>query len=175
MALFYVTGVAGTGKTTVCHALRARGFVAYDSDEDNISACVDKAGKPAPMPEDPKDLLSTCPDGYAYQFVPERILALIEKSKHETIFLCGAAANDNDYWESFTKVFALTIDMDTLITRLQNRIGNNYGKNPRDLRKILAWHKHAEADYKGLGARPIDASLTKAEVTRKIISLVGEE
>lgn len=170
MSLIYVTGVAGTGKTTVRNEILRRGYKAYDADEDRISACVDESGAAAPMPDNPQDLLSHCPDGYQYQFVPSRIEGLIDKSKNKTIFLCGAAANDNDYLDSFSKVFALQLSEEALKERIQNRSSNDYGKNLRQLRSILEWHRTAEADYRDIGAILIDASQNVDDVVDEILA-----
>lgn len=37
MALYFIYGVSGTGKTTLMHELRNRGKEAHDTDEDGIS------------------------------------------------------------------------------------------------------------------------------------------
>jgi dephospho-CoA kinase len=41
--LVWVTGNSVTGKSTVCGVLRARGHVAFDTDEDGFSRWIDRA------------------------------------------------------------------------------------------------------------------------------------
>ena len=42
MSLIFITGVAGSGKSAVCKELVARGFEAYDTDNDGMTAWVIK-------------------------------------------------------------------------------------------------------------------------------------
>jgi hypothetical protein len=62
MALFYVTGLSGTGKSAVLSELRVRGYHARGVDEDGYADWINKVtGTPDGFPRDAR--ASTCTPG----------------------------------------------------------------------------------------------------------------
>ncbi|MCX5418259.1 AAA family ATPase [Streptomyces sp. NBC_00078] len=173
MPLVWVTGNSGTGKSTVCGLLRARGYLALDADADGFSQWIDRAGgevvrdPPYPVPEG-------WLDRYGWVIVRERVETLAEQSRCRTTFLCGSAENEADVRDLFDLTVCLVIDDDTLRHRLATRTTNAFGQHPEELAAALKWNPRMRAIYESLGAAVIDASEPVIEVVDTVIDTVQE-
>ncbi|MFF3208475.1 AAA family ATPase [Streptomyces sp. NPDC002962] len=171
MTLVWVTGNSGTGKSTVCGVLRARGHVALDADEDGFCHWIDRAsGEVVVAPPDP------VPGGwlnrYGWAIVRERVETLVEESRSRIAFLCGSAENEADVRDLFDLIVCLVIDEDTLRHRLATRTTNTFGQHPEELAAALKWNPRMRALYASLGATIIDASEPLTEVVDSVIDAV---
>jgi shikimate kinase len=169
----WVTGNSGTGKSTVCEELRARGYVALDADEDGFCRWIDRAeggvviDPPYPVPEG-------WLDRHGWVIVRERVETLVEESPCRIAFLCGSAENEQDVRDLFDVIVCLVIDEDTLRHRLATRTTNPFGKHPEELAAALKWNPRMRAIYESLGAAIIDASRPVTEVVDGVIGAVQE-
>ncbi|MGW5638614.1 hypothetical protein [Streptomyces sp. NPDC003832] len=170
MALVWVTGNSGTGKSTLCGVLRARGYVALDAD-DGFSRWVDRAtGEVVVDPPDP------VPEGwldrYGWAIVRERVETLVENSRSQIAFLCGSAENEADVRDLFDHIVCLVIDDNTLRHQLATRTTNTFGQHPEELAAALKWNPQMRSIYESLGATIIDASMPVTEVMDSVINTV---
>ena len=169
----WVTGNSGTGKSTVCEVLRARGYVAFDADEDGFSRWIDRSrgdvvlDPPYPVPEG-------WLDRYGWVIVRERVEALVEEFRSHNAFLCGSAENETDVRDLFDIIVCLVIDQDTLRHRLATRTTNAFGQHPEELAAALEWNPRMRALYESRGATIIDASKLLTEVVDGVIDAVPE-
>ncbi|MEV0314593.1 AAA family ATPase [Nonomuraea fuscirosea] len=168
MPLVWVTGNSGTGKSTVCGMLRARGYAAYDADDDGFSRWVDRhtgevvTDPPYPVPEG-------WLDRHGWAIVRERVEALAVESRSRVAFLCGSVENEADVRDLFDLVVCLVIDDDTLRHRLATRTTNTFGRHPEELAASLMWNPRLRAIYERRGATIVDASEPPAEVVERVI------
>jgi shikimate kinase len=171
VTVVWVTGNSGTGKSTVCGVLRARGYLAFDADEDGFSRWIDRSkgevvmDPPYPVPEG-------WLERYGWVIVRERVEALVEESRSRIAFLCGSAENEEDVRELFDVTVCLVIDEDTLRHRLATRTTNAFGQHPEELAAALEWNPRMRAIYEGLGATVIDATKPVTEVVGSVIDAV---
>ncbi|WP_319056208.1 nucleoside/nucleotide kinase family protein [Streptomyces europaeiscabiei] len=162
---------SGTGKSTVCGVLRARGYVALDADEDGFSRWIDRArgefvvDPPYPVP-------GGWLDRYGWAIIRERVETLVEESRFGIAFLCGSAENEADVRDLFDLIVCLVIDEDTLRHRLATRTTNTFGQHPEELAAALKWNPRMRATYEGRGATIIDASKPVTEVVGSVIDAV---
>lgn len=170
--IIYVTGISGSGKTTVCDELKRRSFEAYDTDNDGIAFFYhNETGQAITHPVAPEDRTPEWRAQYTWKALPETVEALRAKAASKAIFLCGATANDADeLWGAFARVFALTVDEATLRHRIINRDSNNFGKNAHEFNIVVEWQKTAATDYRKLGARLIDATQSVEQVADDILA-----
>ena len=172
MALIYITGVSGSGKTAVRNTLQTLEYEAYDVDSPEISVITElETGKTIEIP--PADLRgSDWFSRHSWTILPNAIYNLKKLSDSRLVFLCGAAKNDKDFWEQFDLVICLDISEKELRYRIANRKDNDYGKNSHELQEIIDWHGAATEKYKALGAYVINAERPKDEVVEMILNLV---
>jgi thymidylate kinase len=173
MALVWVTGNSGTGKSTVCELLRTRGYFALDTDEDGFNRWADRvSGEVVANPPDP--VPGGWLDRYGWVIVRERVEALAEQSRTRTAFLCGSAENEADVRDLFDLTVCLVIDEDTLRHRLATRTNNAFGRHPEELAAALKWNPRMRAIHESRGAAVIDASRPLTEVVEALFDTVRE-
>jgi hypothetical protein len=173
VALVWVTGNSGAGKSTVCGVLRGRGHLALDADQDGFSRWVDRAtGEVVMDPPDP------VPEGwldrYGWVIVREQVEVLFEGSRSRLAFLCGSVENEADVRDLFDLIVCLVIGEETLRHRLATRTTNTFGQHPEELAAALKWNPRMRAIYEGLGATIVDASEPVDEVVDSVIKAVQE-
>jgi dephospho-CoA kinase len=170
MPLIYVTGLSGSGKSSIRRALQARGYTAYDIDEDGFKAWYHRqSGHKAAIQPDWKDVDRNLKQIYWKKFERSKVEALAVRAQRETIFLCGTSPNDNEVWDLFDRVIHLSVSSETLRHRLAERTGNDYGKHPDDLKDLLKWNESQDELMQGLGAVVIDAEQPLEVVVGKVL------
>lgn len=154
--LYFVTGISGSGKTTVARELIKRGYVALDSKvTKGIFHFADSEGRHAPdfRPQD-KDWS----DKYRWALNVPLLHRLLEQNKDsKAIFLCGRG-NIRQHWTLAEKVFLLRVDAETMIKRL-NRADrdNDFAKDKATQAKLLDNLEFIQRSLADAGAISIDA------------------
>lgn len=173
VALVWVTGISGSGKSSVCEALKSRGHVAVDADHGDYSRWVDRATgdvvrkRPYPVPSD-------WFDRFSWEISVERVRALAAEARSGTAFLCGSVGNEADVWRCFDRVVCLVVDDETLRHRLATRATNDFGKDPAEFAAVLAWNRETGENYRRRGAAVIDATRPLEAVVRDVDALAAE-
>jgi dephospho-CoA kinase len=148
MALYFITGVAGSGKSTVTLELRKRGYEAYDSDDDLARWQNKRTGYVHPKSTvKSEDRTQEFLKNHAWQIPRSEVQKLFDKAKDNIIFLCGVASNESQLQDLFEKIFELTIDDATITHRLSTRTNNNWGKQSHELQKTLDENHSFSTDY----------------------------
>jgi hypothetical protein len=83
----HVTGVPGVGKSVVRSELRARGFVAYGTDEDGVGAFYDLDGgrvEPNQVVNSPRWRAQ-----HVWKIVVAELDELASMGEHQTVFVAG--------------------------------------------------------------------------------------
>jgi hypothetical protein len=163
MALVWVTGNSGVGKSTVCELLKNRGELAVEADWEGYSHWVDRtSGQPVTDPPYP------VPAGWLYRFAwrisRAEVAALAARAAGQAAFLCGSAENEADVRDLFDLMICLVADSQTIRHRLLTRTTNAFGQRPEELAAALADNDQAASAYRRLGATIIDATRPPAEV-----------
>ncbi len=176
MPLIFITGMSGTGKSTVRKALQRQGYEAHDTDDDGITIWVNKAtGAPAERPDDEASRTNEWYSQHEWRMSRQKVEELAKRAKDKPIFLCGSPSNADDMLDLYDKIVCLVIDKDTLKTRLANRTDNDFGKAPDELENILGWHDPFEERYRNYGAIIVGATKPLDDVVNEIISRVGND
>ncbi|GAC1392135.1 MAG: hypothetical protein NVSMB46_07090 [Candidatus Saccharimonadales bacterium] len=173
MALFFITGIAGSGKSTVTNELKSRGYEAYDTDDDGFSRWLNsQTGYIHPKSSVKKeDRTEEFLKNHIW-VVPRASLEKLSKlALDKTIFLCGVASNEDEIRDLFKLIFELTIDDKTLIHRLTTRTTNDWGKQPHELEKTLESQHGAAGLYRKHNPILIDATQSIKLVVDNIIEI----
>src|SRR6266487_1639757 len=106
-----LTGMSGTGKSTVIGELAARGYKAIDADD---------------------GWSERGPDG-DWVWREERIQLLLSIEDCDVLFLSGCATNQVKFYPQFDHIVLLSAPAAVIIDRLATRTSNPYGKDPDEL------------------------------------------
>ena len=174
MSLFLVTGAGGTGKSETCRVLKKRGYEAYDVDEDGYARWQHNETGYI-HPKSSIKIEQRTPEFLAehdWNVPREAVEDLARKATSKHVFLCGSMGNEDELYDLFALVFALTVDEDTLKHRLMTRPDNNWGKQPHELEQTLQYHRESFAMHKQLGDIVIDTSQPAEVVVEEILSKI---
>jgi hypothetical protein len=134
-----VTGLSGTGKSSVVARLRDLGHWKVDADDDGVSGWRNHAtGEIVPSPpigKRPTDWL----DRFGWSIDVHRVQELRDSADGRVGFLFGAVENEAEILSFADVVVCLIADADTLGQRLATRRTNDFGKAPGDIDAVLSW------------------------------------
>ena len=166
---YLITGVAGTGKSTITKELRQRGLAAYDTEE-GFSYYVDKhTGEKAVYPATPTQEWY---DAHERVFDENVLMNLLKKHQNETLFICSITANQAKFYPQFDKIFLLTAPDDVLTHRLGTRTNNYFGRHQLELARVIGRHQQFDDELLALGAQPIDSTRSITAVAGEILSFI---
>src|SRR6516164_6957430 len=111
MKTVLLTGISGTGKSTVTTALAARGERAVDLDADEFSEWVDVA-------DDDATAGSPVEAGRDWVWRADRVDALLAAGADGTLFVSGCAANMGPFLPRFDHVILLSAPPEVIAERL---------------------------------------------------------
>jgi dephospho-CoA kinase len=160
-----LTGMSGTGKSTLIRALSARGYKAIDTDTDGWSEW-------APVPADPHTRSEPELD---WVWREDRIDKLLATEDAEVLFVSGCKSNQGNFYPRFDHIVLLSAPMPVLLARLGTRTTNPYGKDPHELDRILEHVRTVEPLLRRTATVEVDASGPVEEVLQTVLSLVKEE
>lgn len=171
MSLFLVTGSAGTGKSTLCSALKEKGYVAYDVDNDGLARWVNLSTgfihpKSSVKPEDrTAEFIKT--HGW---FVPRPTIEEVHKEAGGKLgFVCGVLDNYDALKDLFSGIIALYVDDDTLKSRLSTRSPREWGTQEHELRQTLERHQIIYDKWRAMGATVVNASNRIEQVRDEVV------
>jgi dephospho-CoA kinase len=153
---FYVTGVSGTGKSTLTAELNKRGLLAFDIDTvDGLCYWRNKETRDVAHYEYGigKDWL----DAHEWICDQEKLEKLLN-NQLGSIVVPGLASNQNDFLNLFDKIFLLQCKEETFLYRLTTRDGDNlFAKDKSEQAHILSWYKDFEKNMLENGAIVINS------------------
>lgn len=118
MAIIFVTGLSGVGKSSVLEQLEKQGYNVVDTDYGYI-----KETKHGEIEETVWD--------------EEKVTQLLEKYKHTHLFIFGIYSNQGKFYKHFDYVVLLKVQLNEMLDRLNKRTSNNYGKSPIEREKVI--------------------------------------
>ena len=149
-----LTGMSGTGKSTVIAALAARGYKAVDTDDGDWHEWMDVAGEPD------------------WVWREDAIQRLLSTEDADVLFVSGTASNQGTFYRQFDHVFLLSAPTPVILERLATRTNNPYGKRPDELARVLR-HLETVAPLLRRGATlQVDTSAPVDQVVETILRLV---
>src|SRR6266850_1431084 len=126
-----LTGMSGTGKSTLIRELSARGYKAVDADSDEWSEWVDyiaTPGEPGSPVEPDRD----------WMWREDRIQGLLSVEDANTLFVSGCAKNMVKFYPQFDRIVLLSAPAAVIVERLATRTNNSYGKRPDEVARVLS-------------------------------------
>jgi dephospho-CoA kinase len=148
-----VTGMSGTGKSSVLALLEARGYDTVDTDTDEWSEWT--------------------ADGTDWIWRPAAITALLTAPRVRPLFVAGCKSNQGLFYPRFDAVVLLTAPPDVLLARIAARTTNPYGKTAAERAEILANLAAVEPRLRATATTVIDATAPLAEVADRLEAVAG--
>ena len=162
-----ITGIAGSGKSSVCEELRNQGYRVHDFENEGYCEFVDKkTGKVVKGPDE-NDLESI--KQRKWMCDKNKLQQLIHSNPEKIVFYCGTASNINDLLPMFDKIFLLKVAPKILCERLSRRMPGAFGRMPKVQQWILSWKDCHENQLCKKGAIVIDASRSLQEIAMDIV------
>ena len=170
MALFYITGTSGSGKSSVRDRLEQLGYKAYDTDV-SLNVWYDRqTGEVVTFtPESPEKTTEWVRER-DFLMPEEKVRQLATKAEGQDIFICGHASNDVDLMHHFSKVFCLFLNEAETQKRLVSRTNNRWGNDPEQLALLMKWHKPTIERYERAGAIMLDATQPVDDIVSQILA-----
>jgi shikimate kinase len=150
MKRILLTGMSGTGKSTVIEELSARGYHAIDLDQPGWSVHAE--------------------DG-DWVWNEEPIGKLLSDAGESPLFLSGCAENQGKFRERFEHIVLLSAPREVIVERLATRTNNAYGKDPDELSDVLGYVDTVEPLLRLAANHEIDTSMPLDDVVDRILEL----
>jgi dephospho-CoA kinase len=149
-----VTGMSGTGKSTVLQLLGQRGHRVVDTDTDQWSHWV------------------SSPDGSPdWIWREDAITWLLASHNDGHLFVAGCKTNQGKFYPQFDHIALLSAPADVLLARIGARDNNPYGKRPQEQALILRYLAEVEPQLRATATIEIDASAPISQVVQKLEAL----
>lgn len=145
-----LTGMSGSGKSSVVRELAARGYKAVDTDDGWSD-----------LQRDGRQL-----------WREDAIQELLTTEDAEVLFVAGCEENQAKFHPQFDSIVLLSAPLDTLIERLATRTNNPYGKAPEELRRFLDDVQHVEPQLRRVAHHEVRTTVPLNEVVTTVLRLV---
>jgi dephospho-CoA kinase len=165
MMRILLTGLSGTGKSTVIAGLAARGYKAVDADCDAFSrwaaptSAADVVGPPVEAGRD-------------WVWREDRIQDLLSTVDTDVLFLAGCAENMGQFFPQFDQIVLLHAPVDVLVERLRIRTTNAYGKRPDEVDRVLGQIETVEPLLRSAAGYELNTSASLEEIVASVLALV---
>lgn len=161
MSKVFVTGTAGTGKSSALTELARRGYRVVDTDDSGwreyreYVASIDELHRGE------------------YLWVEDRMTALLNSEDDRSLFVAGAARNQSKFYDRFDAVVLLSAPAEVILDRVARRTTNHYGKTPVERAEILVDIAEVEPLLRQECTHELDASRPLADTVADLIAIAS--
>jgi shikimate kinase len=154
MRKILVTGMSGTGKSSALTELDRLGFRVVDTDVGGWSEWSDAEG------------------GYAWR--EERMTQLLAQDDGPSLYVSGTVSNQGRFYDRFDAIVLLSAPAEVLLSRIQDRETNSYGKSPEQRELVLRHLVEVEPLLRRTCTHELDAAEPLANIVAQLAELAGE-
>ena len=154
MKRILLTGMPGTGKSSVVLELVARGYRAVDIDEPGWS--------------------EERVDG-EWVWREDRVQSLLSTEDAHVLFVSGCASNQVKFYRQFDHIILLSAPAEVIVERLLDRSNNPFGKRPEELAQVLGDLRETEPKLQRVAGSEIDTTAPLSEVVEAVLRIAGVE
>ena len=182
MAINFITGAPGSGKTAVTGEMSARGYNIYDTDDPNHTGMagwhnLTSGDYVAGFNELPvtDDLLAN----HTWRLTNKAFNDFRQRGTTENIYLCGRIRDAKSVIEASRHIVFLTVLGETIEERIAIRSEMpgvvEWGREPWQVKRSIEVNKVIEEEYRNIGAIMIDANQPLVDVVNDIITKTNQE
>ena len=164
-----VTGMSGTGKSTVIATLAARGYKAVDADDGEWSEWANVPGDDEPGASSDPNWVWRTKD---WMWREDRVQRLLATEDAGVLFVGGCAPNQGKFYAQFDHAVLLSAPAAVLVERLATRTTNSYGKHPDEVARVLGHLQTVEPRLRRSASLEVDTSAPLDQVVETILSHV---
>ncbi len=146
-----MTGMSGTGKSSALERLRRLGFRTVDTDEGEWTEWSEAEG------------------GYVWR--EERIAELLAGDEGPPLYVSGTVSNQGRFYDRFDAVVLLSAPANVLLSRIETRTTNPYGKTAAQRELVLRNLAEVEPLLRQTCTHEIDATQPLAELVTQLAEL----
>jgi dephospho-CoA kinase len=154
MRRFLITGMSGTGKSSALAELRRLGFQTVDTDEGGWTEWSD------------------VDDGYVWR--EDRMTELLARDDGPPMYVSGTVSNQGRFYDRFDAVVLLSAPAGVLLSRIESRTTNRYGKSREQRELVLRHLAEVEPLLRRTCTHEIDAAKPLASVVEELAELSRE-
>lgn len=154
MTQILITGMSGTGKTSVIEELSRRGFRAVDTDSDEWSEW------------------TLTPEETDWIWREDKMQHLLTSPHQTPLFVCGCKTNQGRLYVHFDHAVLLSAPLEVMLERIARRTNNPYGQRPEEREQIVQYVQSVEPLLRRGASLELDTStMTVSEVADQVMAL----
>jgi len=156
-----VTGMSGTGESSVLAELGRRGYRVVDTGD--------------PGWREYREYVESSDELHRgeWLWVEERITGLLDSDNGRSLFVEGCVRNQSRFYDRFDAVVLLSAPADVILDRVARRTTNEYGKTPLERAEILADLAEVEPLLRQECTHELDASRPLADTVADLIAIAS--
>ncbi|MBV9805460.1 MAG: AAA family ATPase [Solirubrobacterales bacterium] len=151
MRRILVTGMSGTGKSSALERLRQLGFRVVDTDEGDWTEW------------------SAAEGGYVWREEP--IAELLASDGGPSLYVSGTVSNQGRFYDRFDAVVLLSAPAEVVLSRIETRTTNPYGKTAAQREVVLRDVAEVEPLLRRTCTHEIDATRPLEDVVTELAKL----
>jgi 23S rRNA (cytidine1920-2'-O)/16S rRNA (cytidine1409-2'-O)-methyltransferase len=169
-----ITGIPGSGKSTVGVILASKGYFYADSDTTEGLALWVNSKTKKQVPKNPKANAAWYEE-HSWNMIPENLKNYLEEMEkiHENVIVAGMTSNITDVFHLFDKVLTLKVDHGTARKRMIARSGSK--ADLESIETVFGWAESYEKGALDKGATVIDANQKPSNVVLEVLKQIRPE
>ena len=173
MKRFYITGVAGTGKSTIGRMLQAEGAAAFDI-EDIPGLCMWQNKETGELTDrnDIGDRDAAFLAAHDWVCDAKALESHMGSYAKSPVIAVGVAVNQKEYLHLFDQVFLLQCSDDVIVQRLKTRNTNDFGKTEAEQESVLGWRPYFEKALLERGAIAVPNDLGSVKTVKRLLEFL---